>query len=98
MITHDLRGPATSIQLGSDIALKGIKKLISKNRKVSFSCKPAMVRAEKKYPSSFLRASSASSLEDAKIGVSGSLSERGSQILHVNAQMSQNSSQSEKSN
>ena len=28
MVTHDLRGPATSIQMGSDLAIKNIKQVL----------------------------------------------------------------------
>lgn len=33
MVIHDLRGPATSIQLGSDLALKGVKQMLRQNFK-----------------------------------------------------------------
>ena len=33
MVIHDLRGPATSIQLGSDLALKGVKQMLRSNFK-----------------------------------------------------------------
>ena len=33
MVIHDLRGPATSIKLGSDMALQSVKKILRSNFK-----------------------------------------------------------------
>ena len=35
MVIHDLRGPATSIQMGSDIALQQLKNTLSDHSKIT---------------------------------------------------------------
>ena len=59
MVIHDLRGPATSINMGSEIVLKSIKELIGKentqpfNDQVSFTTKfmPSFMENKGRSPS-----------------------------------------------